>query len=230
MKKLLSFIAIMSMTLTFAQTLSSKDEKEIDKIYNSSEKRVSTVYNDSKNAVTTVYSDAKSLSPKIESAIKSLASELKTTTNSLWNILVKQQLVWSICFLILTLSSLLNWYLFYKRTQSNPSDITYITLERDIIGEIINPDYNVYYKDRNDDPKGVMYIKGPVGKEQYSCPQSKILLETTFFQKLFKYIHLIICLGLSYLSIIHFAAMLTGFINPEFGALKTIVTVAQSLK
>ena len=46
----------------------------------------------------------------------------------------------------------------------------------------------------------------------------------------FKYLHLTICLVLSGLSIYHFGDMLTGFINPEFGALKTIVKVATSLK
>lgn len=224
MKKLLLFAIIMSMTLTFAQS------KQIDKVLDNSEKGVSTVYNDGKYAVTTVYSDAKSLSPKIESAIKSLANELKTTTNSLWNILVKQQLVWSICFLILTLSALFNWYLFYKRTQSIAKNITWITLTRDMIGDVINPRYDSYYKDRKDDVRGKMFINGIIGKEEYSYPQNPNNIETTKIQDIFKYLHLTICIGLSGLSVYHFGDMLTGFINPEYGALKTIVTVAQSLK
>ena len=147
--RLLLFIAIMSMTLTFAQ------EKQIDKVLDNSEKGVSTVYNDGKNAATTVYNDAKSLSPKIESAIKSLATELKTTTNALWEILVKQQLVWSIGFLILTLASLFNWWLFYKRNYPSKKDIEWLILERDIIGDVPNPKYDEYYAKRDgyeDDP------------------------------------------------------------------------------
>ena len=94
MKTKILFIALMTMTLSFAQS------KQVDKLLDSSEDGVSTVYNDSKQAVSTVYNDVKSLSPKVESAIKSLATELKTTTNALWDILVKQQLVWSIAILL----------------------------------------------------------------------------------------------------------------------------------
>jgi len=222
--KFLLFIAIMSITLTFAQS------KQVDKLLNNSKDGVNTVYKDGAAVVKTVYNDAKSLSPKIESALKSLATELKTTTNALWDILVKQQLVWSICFLILTISALFNWYLFYKRTQTIPKNITWITLTRDMIGDVINPNYDSYYKDRKDDIRGKMYINGVVGKEEYSCPQNPSNIEITILQDLFRYLHLIICIGLSGLSIYHFSDMLTGFINPEFGALKTIAEIAIKLK
>ena len=224
MKKIFLFIAIMSMTLTFAQS------KQVDQILNDSKDGVSTVYKDGTTAVKTVYNDAKSLSPKIEKALKSLATELKTTTNALWDILVKQQLVWSICFLILTISALFNWYLFYKRTQTTPKNITWITLTRDMIGNVINPRYEAYYKDRQDDIRSKMFVDGIIGKEEYSCPQNPNNVETTLIQDLFRYLHLIICIGLSGLSIYHFSDMLTGFINPEFGALKTIAEIAIKLK
>lgn len=234
MKKIILFIALMTMTLSFAQSLSSKDEENIEKIYNSSEKSVSTIYNDSKQAVSTVYNDVKSLSPKVESAIKSLATELKTTTNALWIILVRQQLVWSICFLILTLSALFNWYLFYKRTQVISKNIKWVTLERDMIGDIINPKFDSYYfKKINEYPGDIRtkeFVKGVIGREEYSCPELSGNLEQTPIQHLFKYVHLTLCLTLSYFSFIHFSDMLTGIINPEFGALKTIVEVATKLK
>lgn len=228
MKKIILFIALMTMTLSFAQS------KQVDKLLNNSKDGVSTVYNDGKQAVSTVYNDVKSLSPKVESAIKSLATELKTTTNALWNILVKQQLVWSICFLILTISALFNWHLFYKRTQVKQKDIKYVTLERDMIGDILNPEFDAYYfKKINEYPGDIRtkeFIKGVIGKEEYSCPQLSKDLEQTFIQHLFKYVHLILCLTLSYFSFIHFSDMLTGIINPEFGALKTIVEVTTKLK
>jgi len=218
----------MSMTLTFAQS------KQVDKILDNSKDGVSTVYKDSKEAVSTVYNDVKSLSPKVESAIKSLATELKTTTNALWNILVKQQLVWSICFLILTLSAMFNWFLFYKRTQTKSQNIQYVTLKRDMLGDILNPKFDAYYFKKIDEYPGDIrtkeFIKGIVGEEEYSCPQLSENLEQTTIQHIFKYTHLILCLTLSYFSFIHFSDMLTGFINPEFGALKTIVEVATKLK
>ena len=228
MKKIILFIALMTMTLSFAQS------KQVDKLLDNSKDGVSTVYNDGKQAVSTVYNDVKSLSPKVESAIKSLATELKTTTNALWDILVKQQLVWSICFLILTLSALFNWYLFYKRTQIIPKNIKWITLERDLLGDIENPKFDTYYFNKIEQYKGDIrtkeFIKGIVGKEEYSFPQIIENLEQPFIQKLFKYLHLTICIGLSGLSIYHFSDMLTGFINPEFGALKTIAEIAIKLK
>ena len=53
--KFLLFVAIMSMTLTFAQS------KQVDKILNNSEKSVSTVYNDGKLLTKTVYKALASL-------------------------------------------------------------------------------------------------------------------------------------------------------------------------
>lgn len=236
MKKIILFIALMTTTLSFAQTSKAeiahiiKEQSDGIPGQKSYMEGVSTAYNDGKQAVSTVYNNVKSLSPKVESAIKSLATGLKTTTNALWVILVRQQLVWSICFLILTLSALFNWYLFYKRTQIIPKNITYITLKRNMIGNVVNPKYDSYYKDRTDDIRSQMYVDGVIGEEEYSCPQNPHYIETPLIQDLFKYLHLIICIGLSGLSIYHFSDMLTGFINPEFGALKTIVEVATKLK
>ena len=224
MKKLLLFIVNMSMTLTFAQ------EKQIDKVLDNSEKGVSTVYNDGKAVVQTIYSDAKKLSPKIESAIKSLATELKTTTDMLWVILVRQQLVWSIGFLILTLTSIFNWFLFYKRNLNiRLTEQDFVKGKKSIIDDILNPIYDNFYAKREeykDDPRSQATIKGIIeGAEE------EILIPIVNpNNNSFKYLHLIICLGLSGLSIYHFSDMLTGFINPEFGALKTIVQVASSLK
>lgn len=215
MKKIILFIALMTMTLSFAQS------KQIDKLLDSSEDGVSTAYNDGKQAVSTVYNDVKSLSPKVESAIKSLATELKTTTNTLWIILVRQQLVWSIGFLILTLSALFNWFIFYKRNLS-----VKLTEQDFVKGNKINKES----------------VKNPEYASYSSGDRAKILLDTIKSEEeilipivnpnnnWFKYLHLIICIGLSGLSVYHFSDMLTGFINPEFGALKTIVEVATKLK
>ena len=220
MKKIILFIALMTISLSFAQS------KQVDKILDDSEKGVSTVYKDGKQAASTVYNDIKSLSPKVESAIKSLATELKTTTNALWIILVKQQLVWSIGFLILTLTSVINWFIFYKRYLNKLNKNDFIIGKKPIFGEILNNNYDKYYAKYDDDIRGKMYIKSnkPTGEED-------ILLPITNPNNIwFKYLHLIICIGLSGLSVYHFSNMLTGFINPEFGALKTIVEVATKLK
>jgi len=215
MKKIILFIALMTMTLSFAQS------KQVDKILDNSKDGVSTVYNDGKQAVSTVYNDVKSLSPKVESAIKSLATELKTTTNTLWIILVRQQLVWSIGFLILTASALLNWFIFYKRNLNNK-----LTEQNFVKGNKINRES----------------VKNPEYSSYSTGDRAKILLDTIKSEEeilipivnsnnnWFKYLHLTICIGLSLLSIYHFSDMLTGFINPEFGALKTIVEVATKLK
>lgn len=227
MKKL-----IFIMTLLLSLTMSG--QKSIDKALNKADNGITTIYTDSKDAVKTVYSDVKNISPKVTSLITKVADKLEVGANEVWIILVKQQVVWSICFLILTLTSLFNWILFYKRTQIKIADVTYVTLTRDFIGDIPNPQYDSYYFERigkyPGDIRTKEFIKGPIGKEEYACPQSPTVLEGTFLQELFKYIHLAICLGLSYLSITHFSDMITGFMNPEFGAMKNIVELALTLK
>lgn len=174
MKKIILFIALMTMTLSFAQS------KQVDKILDTSKDGVSTVYNDGKQAVSTVYNDVKSLSPKVESAIKSLATELKTTTNALWIILVRQQLVWSIAILLCLISTILSWIHFWYR-------------------------FNVACENKWGGRDTVHY--------ELVCIMCAAL-----------------SIGGSLLVVMHFNNMLTGFINPEFGALKTIVEVATKLK
>jgi hypothetical protein len=174
MKKILLFVAIMSMTLTFAQS------KNVNKLLDNSEQGISTVYKDGTAVVKTVYKDVKSLSPKIESALKSLATELKTTTNALWDILVRQQLVWSIVILLGLIGTILSWIHFWYRFE--------------------------------------IACKNNWGGRNYVHYELVCLM----------------CAGMSIvgsvLVIIHFNDMLTGFINPEFGVLKTIVEIAIKLK
>lgn len=237
MKKILILLMLCFTTLTFAQT--SKEEiaqiikEQSDGIPN--EKVTgSTVYNDGKKTVKQVYNDAKAFSPKIEKAVESLAGSLKTTANQLWNILVKQQFVWSCAFLILTIASLFNWCIFWKRlNKTENKQIEFETLERDQLIDIPNPDFDQYIANRQgyeNNPKSQTFIKGTIGaKEQYLAPKI-ISTEDPKGLTMFQIIHLLICIAISGLSFWHFTDMLTGFINPEYGALKTILEVANNLK
>ena len=207
------------MTLLMSITVFSQNS--YDKTVAKTSEGVETVYNDGKQAVKTVYNDAKQFSPKITQSINQIAKGLKVGAESVWNVLVKQQLVWSICFLILTISAMFNWWMFYKRMYPKTSEIKYNVLERDIIGDIPNPNYNKY---RDGD---TTTIKAPVGKEQYNAP---ILPPSNDSSKIFHWLHCVICIILSYFSFIHFSDMLTGFINPEFGAMKNILDLALTLK
>ena len=228
MKKLiLSLIVLFTINICFSQNKKSLNKTSIE-----------TVYNDSKNGISTVYNDLKSTTPQIKNALESLSKELKTTTDSLWFILVKQQLVWSWCFLILTITSLSNWFIFYKRNLNNKlSEKNFVKGEKDIIEDVSNPNFDIKYYDRYVDKIGdSIYkselanirfqktIKSAVGKEEILIPIININ------NNWFKYLHLTICIGLSGLSIYHFSNMLTGFLNPEFGALKTITEVVKNLK
>lgn len=224
MKKLITLLLLFTITINYSQT-SSAEIKQIIKEQSDGKpgQAVSTVYSDTKQAVKQVYEDTKAFSPKIEKAVTSIAGSLKTTADKLWNILIKQQQVWSYCFLLLTLCSCFNWFIFYKRL--NPSNIEFETVERDIIGNIPNPNYNEYTAQRNSkDPNAQTYIKGPVGKEQYLSP--KIIPSTNKYT----IVHLILCITMSLFSAYHFSSMLTGFMNPEYGALQTILEVANKLK
>lgn len=228
MKKLtLLLIVLFTINISTAQTSKAEINQIIkeqsDGIVNNSKNGISTVYTDSKSAVTTVYSDLKTSAPKVYQALESLAKELKTTTDALWVILVKQQLVWSICFLILTLTSIFNWFLFYKRNLNTKlTEQDFVKGEKTSYNGIKNPDYSSYA------PKGDIRSELYITKDKY---KEEILIPIVNpNNNWFKYLHLIICICLSILSIYHFSDMLTGFINPEFGALKTITRVVQSFK
>lgn len=233
MKKLILLLAL-SLTFTttaFATEHTSKEEvAQIIKNQSAPAKStVKEVYNDSKSAISTIHEDLTKIAPKLESAVTSIASGLKVGANNVWAILVKQQQVWSWCFLILTISSILNWIFFYKRNFPTLKESESEILERDIIGDILNPRYEAYYKDRNDDPRGKQYIKGPIGKEQYRAYHHNKQPKSDW-HTFINVIHLIICITISIFSFLHFSDMLTGFINPEFGAMRNIVEFAQSIK
>lgn len=216
MKKLiLSLIVLFTINVCLSQNKKSLNKTSIE-----------TVYSDSKNSISTVYNDLKSTTPQIKSALEFLSKELKTTTDSLWLILVKQQLVWSWCFLILIFSSIFNWFLFYKRNlKIILKEENFIKGHKDIIGEIDNPKFeNYYFKNYPEDPRAKLKTQGSVGKEEILIP----IVNSN--NNWFKYLHLTICISLSGLSIYHFSDMLTGFLNPEFGALKTITEVVKNLK
>lgn len=179
MKKLLALFAIAVTSLASAQSEKPADlnqiAQEVSKTtYSDAKDATATVYNDGKSLVQQVYSDAKSLAPDLKEAFKSVASALNTTAEKLWDILVKQQLVWSICHAIILLSSIYAWYQFYR----------------------------IFYKSLND--------KTETG--EYKAPYVLLLLLVG---------------GLAVFGSLHTVdnidRMITGFVNPEFGAVRTIV-------
>jgi hypothetical protein len=98
-----------------------------------------------------------------------------------------------------------------------------------MIGDILNPQYDKYYKDRPDDIRSKVYIKGIIGKEQYNAPKIYEQSQSNF-QIFIKFVHLCGCIILSYFSFKHFSDMLTGFINPEFSAMMQIFEIIKTIK
>jgi hypothetical protein len=153
----------------------------IGTIYNDGKSGVGTVYEDSKDLTKQLYTDSKILGSKIEETLKSVAEGLKTTSVKAWEILVKQQLVWSLCYLFLTLLSLYSIYRFFNQWK-------YMIEDKDESGDI---------------------------KESQAV--LTLILGT-------------ISLASSIVSGIHFEQMITGFVNPEFGALRTLFEIIQNIK
>lgn len=172
----------------------------------------STIYHDIKHGI-----DVNS--PKIGKVINTIAKDLKVTADQVWNILVKQQKVWSYCFLLLTISALTNWFIFWKRNIfiNNPKYDKVKIVNTKLLSQegrtALEEEQYASYKPKYRDVE-----------------EEKLELIPTTTIKWFKYVHLIICLILSIASYVHFADMLTGFLNPEYGAMKTIAEVATSLK
>jgi hypothetical protein len=204
--------------LTLLLSISVFANAQSEKVVEKTSKTIETVYSDSKDGIKTVYNDLKSTTPKIKNALEVLSKELKTTSDSLWKILVKQQLVWSWCFLILNFSSIFNWFLFYKRNLSN--------LKYEKVNVIVQ---KCQYKDGTTEKDALNYPNS-YGKSYINVEEEclKPIPNTTI--PYFKYVHLTICITLSIFSFLHFSDMMTGFINPEFGALKTITEVVKNIK
>lgn len=224
MKKLITLSMLLIITLATAQQTSKKEIEQIikdqsDGIYNNTTSATKTVYTDGKEAISTVYKDAKSLTPKITQGINEIAKGLKIGAESVWHILVKQQLVWSICFLILTIVSVFNWFMFYRRYLNNKlTEENFVKGQEDIISEIENPNYNKYSSSSR------QFMQGSVGKRDILIPIQN--QNNKWFSKF----HFVICVCLSVFSAYHFGSMLTGFLNPEYGAMKDILFVALKLK
>jgi hypothetical protein len=206
---------ILLLVLAFSLSINAQKNNALNK----SSQAIETVYKDSKDGIKTVYNDLKSTTPQIKNALEALSKELKTTSDSLWKILVKQQLVWSWCFLILIFSSALNWFLFYRRNLSK--DLKYDKVR------VINQ--KLMYKDgltEND----IESYPNLNARRYMNVEEEELRIVPNSTVPYFKYLHLAICITLSVFSFIHFSDMLTGFINPEFGALKTITEVIKSIK
>lgn len=237
MKKIFTISMLLIISLLSAQKTSKMEIEQIikeqsDGIYNNGASATKTVYTDGKEAVKTIYSDVKTLTPKIEKGVQEIAKGLKVGAESVWRILVRQQLVWSICFLILTIASLCNWFFFYKRIKPlKPSEVNFVTLKRDVIGKVANPEYNQFYAEKHEyrnHIKAQAFIDGKVGEEEYSAPQI-IDIENEKYSYLNIW-HFISCVSMSGFSAYHFGSMMTGFLNPEYGAMKDILFVALKLK
>lgn len=158
-----------------------KNQKPLNNVATTSKNGISEVYKDSKSAVSTVYSDLKSLTPSLKQYVEEIAKLLKTTANNVWEILVKQQKVWSWCFLALELLSLLSVYRFLKQYHLTKT-------EKTDTGETLATNW---------------VLLAGLGIA------SSIL---------------------TYNSILHFEQMMTGFINPEFGALRNLIEYVEILK
>ena len=193
MRKIL-FVALLGSIMSFGQNtdkIVKSVDKNVDKIGTSLNKNVeklekgtTTFYGDLKDGVQTIHEDAKDavkyLTPEAKNLIVKVAQKLEKTTDQVWDILVRQQKVWSWCYLALTISAIILWYRFF--TQLN----------------ILRTDVN-------------------------ESGETKIL-------------NVVICAGLCIAAIIasayssvHFVDMATGFMNPEYGAMKNIYQVYKSL-
>jgi len=239
-----SILGIFLLSLVFFNT-NAQDKHIIEKLdgtkvvvttLNSYDKTVAQV----SNGVGTVYDDLKSAAPKVGDAIKSLSKELKVGANKVWDVLVKQQLVWSVAFLLLTLTSITNWYIFYKRNFPKLNKDSFIMGKRDNYVNIPNPEfsqnwYDIWSGDNSnynaDKKRDIRYQKTiRVLEGQIDIVLPKPDLSKEYGMSGFKYLHLVICILLSLLSFYHFNDMLTGFMNPEFGAMKTIAEIASQIK
>ncbi len=180
MKNLILLVSLSLSTLTFAQTTTPQlpaeavIENATKTTYTDAKEATVAVYSDGKSLVKQIYEDGKSLAPDIKSAFSSLAQGFNTTVEKLWDILVRQQYVWSICYAAILLITLFAWYKFGKMFNKTATD-------RNDLGEMKR--INIIYT-------AALFTLALYGTTSVADNIDK---------------------------------MLTGFINPEFGAVRTIV-------
>lgn len=186
MKKFL-FLALLSTTMSFAQSDKTIDKaiNKADKVVTTTKNGVGTVYGDLKEGTTTVYSDVKdgikALSPEAKALLQKTADKLEKTTDQLWEILVRQQRVWSLCYLLLTISSIVLWY-------RASSQFNIMRTDLDEAGDV----------------------------KTYNTVLTVLFLFLAVISSIF--------------SSVHFIDMMTGFVNPEFGAMKNIYQVYKAIQ
>jgi hypothetical protein len=181
MKKFL-FLALLSSVTMFAQ--SDKISKSIDKNVDKIEKGTKTFYGDVKDGTVTIYQDAKDvvkyLTPEAKNLIVKIAQKLEKTTDQVWDILVRQQKVWSWCYLLLSFSAIFLWVRFYIQFNVAKTDLS----------------------------------------EENEVKEMNVIFAIVLF---------IFATSASIFSSMHFIDMMTGFMNPEYGAMKNLYQVYQSV-
>lgn len=211
MKNYILIICIFFNLNLFAQEESNNNEKITKE----------TIYNDGKEVVKTTYEDIKSLTPEIEDALKTLSKKFNTSINGLWGILVKQQKVYSFGYLCLFLASMFNWFLFYKNKDefSKPREVIKLKI----------PVQKLLY-DEGEKERDTVEFSSLYGRKYRTIEEEKIVMKPVDYFKIpIKELHFIFCIILTIGNIYFFQDMLTGFINPEYGALKTIVETSNSI-
>ena len=141
MKKFI-YLALLATTMSFGQTAvkevvnetknqieqSASDVKNtasnLSKTAQEGKASLSSVYGDSKDGIKTVYGDLSSLGGEAKGAIKDIVKELKTVSIKAWDLLVRQQMIWSLCYLAVTLSSLILGFRFFKQLKITGTDRT----------------------------------------------------------------------------------------------------------
>lgn len=181
MKKIL-FLALLVAITSFAQqkTKSISLKQNVEKI-KETKTTLGTVYTDSKDGVKIVYDDLKSLGIESKKAMKDIVLTVKEASLKTWSLLVKQQQVWSWCYLITTISSIIMFFRFLGQFKITKNDL---------------------------DQTGAL-------------KESNIILSIIIG---------LLSIALGIFSCTHFEQMLTGFINPEFGALRTLIELGSKIK
>lgn len=141
MKKFI-YLALLATSMSFAQTTvkeavndtkkqieqSASDVKNtasnLSKTAQQGKASLSSVYGDSKDGIKTVYGDLSSLGGEAKGAIKDIVKELKQVSVKAWDLLVRQQMIWSLCYLAVTLSSLILGFRFFKQLKITGTDRT----------------------------------------------------------------------------------------------------------
>ena len=161
--------------------------------------------------VSTVYKDVKSMTPELKKAITKVSNELGVATANVWSVIVKQQKVNSIVYLTVMILSSITWLSLLSIVKKSNTYDEKIDKAIETYANVLTTEQKKTYE--FDVAKE--FQKAGIGNNDANSWTQIALL--------------VLAIIGSGTTVWNFKAMVTGFLNPEYGAMQQITQLVIEL-